>query len=351
MDHPIKVLVTGAGAPGGPGIIQALRSHPNLKLLAADTDPLAAGRFLGEPFVQIPPANDPAFIDALLNLCIQHRIQVLFPLVTKELIPLANAKEKFSAQGTQVIVSDAQNLAIANNKARLLQHLQKAGIPVPGFQIVRSVEELKNACQQLGYPQKAVVIKPAFANGSRGVRILDAQKNRFDLLFHEKPSGLYSRLEEILPILEGNELPELVVMEFLPGDEYTVDTLVQNGDIQLILPRKRIKMISGISVKGVFEKNEAIIEYSRQILSSLELNGPIGIQVKADPNRTFKILEINPRIQGTSVAAIGVGVNLPVLAVKQAMGFPFPENIAIKWGTGFVRYYQELFFDFNASKQ
>ncbi|MBM3433031.1 MAG: ATP-grasp domain-containing protein [Bacteroidetes bacterium] len=345
MDHPINVLITGAGAPGGPGILQALRSAANIKLLAADADPLAAGRFLGEPFIQIPPANDPSFVDAVLQQCIKHQIQIVFPLVTKELLPLAMAKEKFKVQGIQVLVSDSKPLEIANNKARLLEHIKQAGIPCPAFQVARSAEELKSACESLGYPQQPVVMKPASANGSRGIRILDNHKNRFELLFNEKPNGLFRRLEEILPLLNGNEIPELVVMEFLPGDEYSVDTLMKNGEVQLIIPRKRIKLSAGISIKGIIEKNEAVIEYCRCILSSLDLNGPIGIQVKADRTGAFKLLEINPRIQGTSVAALGAGVNLPLLAVQQAMGIPLPHPIHIKWGIGFVRYYEEGFFN------
>ena len=56
-----------------------------------------------------------------------------------------------------------------------------------------------------------------------------------------------------------------------------------------------------------------------------------------------KILEINPRIQGTSVAALGIGVNLPKLAVETftQKKVNIPE---IKWDVEFIRYYNELFF-------
>jgi carbamoyl-phosphate synthase large subunit len=343
MDRTINVLMTGAGAPGGPGIIHALQKDPNIRLVVADADPMAAGGFMDIDFVQIPTADDPSFIDVLMKICRENQIQVVFPLVTRELNKLSAEKQRFEAKGIQVIVSEFNSLEIANNKRKLLEHLQAAGIPIPDFRTATTVEALRLACLELGYPTRPVVIKPSTANGSRGVRILDAQKDRFELLFNEKPGNLYSNLEEILMQIGEHPLPELLVMEYLPGDEYSVDCLVGDGQPLVIVPRKRLKMINGITVKGVFEKNEEIVSYTEAILHSLPLNGPIGLQVKADGNGLFRIMEINPRIQGTSTAAIGAGVNFPILAVYQALQLTLPLPTEIKWGTFFARYYENLF--------
>jgi carbamoyl-phosphate synthase large subunit len=136
----------------------------------------------------------------------------------------------------------------------------------------------------------------------------------------------------------------LLVSEYLPGAEYTVDCLVQNGRPKLVLPRSREKMNSGISVQGTFQKNEQIISYCKEILLSLNLSGPIGIQVKQNKEGLFQLLEINPRLQGTSVAALGLGINLPVLAIEQAFGEIKVDPDSIAWGTSFVRYYEEAFY-------
>ena len=63
---------------------------------------------------------------------------------------------------------------------------------------------------------------------------------------------------------------------------------------------------------------------------------------------TYKILEINPRVQGTIVAGLGAGVNLPLIAISQTMGWEIkPNEMEIKWETSFIRYYNEVFFDVN----
>jgi carbamoyl-phosphate synthase large subunit len=50
-------------------------------------------------------------------------------------------------------------------------------------------------------------------------------------------------------------------------------------------------------------------------------------------------------VQGTISAALGAGINLPVLAVKQELGIAITEDeLRVKWGTRFSRYWSEVFY-------
>ncbi|GAA4753476.1 ATP-grasp domain-containing protein [Flavisolibacter ginsenosidimutans] len=339
----IRVLMTGAGAPGGPGIIKALKQGP-IDLFTGDCNPVASGRFLSEKFVELPKADSEDFIPFVLNFCLQNKVQVVFPLVTRELFKFAEQKNAFLQNNIKVIVSDYESLSIANDKGKLYTHLYQHSIPVPAFKIVSSFTAFEQAVIELGYPEKAICIKPTVSNGSRGVRILQEEIDEFDLLFNHKPNNLYSTFDRIKTVLKSKAFPELLVSEYLPGEEFTVDTIVQNGEPKLILPRVRTKMNGGISVQGTFINHSEIITYCADIIRSLNLSGPIGLQVKEDANKKFRLLEINPRIQGTSVAALGMGVNLPLLAVLQEF-YPVDfDKLSIQWGRSFVRYYEELFY-------
>lgn len=341
----INVFVTGAGAPGGPGIIKALALEPAYHVITGDADPLAAGRFLGHPFHRLPKASDEDYIPFMLELCRKEKIRVLFPLVTMELFIYARHLAEFRSAGIAVVVSEQVSLDISNNKRKLLEHLRDHQVPIPDFRVVRQSSALSDACRALGYPANNVVMKPSVSNGSRGVRIISESRNDFDLLFNEKPGSLYASLDSLNGMLKGREIPELLITEYLPGEEFTIDTIVSQGEARIIIPRRRTRMIGGISVRGEFVQHHDIIEYSREVISTMTLDGPIGLQVKADREGRFRILEINPRIQGTSVAALGAGANLPVLAVKNALGTFKAEEIRINWNVGFVRHYTELFYD------
>jgi carbamoyl-phosphate synthase large subunit len=335
--------MTGAGAPGGPGVIKCLLKDKNIDLLVCDINPEASGRFLHKQFVQIPPATDNDFITQIFQICEEEKIDVIFPLVTRELFKFSKEKAKFEKKGIKVIVSDYESLQIANNKSSLCKHLYNNNIPTPKFEIVSNYNELLESMKVLGFPNQPLCIKPSISNGSRGVRIIDDSIDEFDLLFNHKPNSLYMSFEKLKSILKSTDFPELLVSEVLPGSEYSIDTIVSNGNILIILPRKRNKINAGISVAGKFEKNIEIIEYCKKIINSLKLSGPIGIQVKKSKNGDYKILEINPRIQGTSIAALGAGINLPLLSVYSTLGMDI--NISkINWDAKFVRYYNEVFY-------
>ena len=104
-------------------------------------------------------------------------------------------------------------------------------------------------------------------------------------------------------------------------------------------------MVNGISVAGEFVKDETIIKYCSDIIAALELHGNIGIQVKRNEKGEALLLEINPRVQGTIVAGLGAGINLPLLAVKQELGLEIkPEELTVKWGTRFARHWTEVYY-------
>ncbi len=340
----INVLMTGAGAPGGPGIIKALLQDKLIKLVVCDMDEEASGRWIYDRFYKIPSAKDIGFLDEIIRICKYEKIDIIFPLVTQELFLFSKNKSLFKDLGVKVIVSDYSSLEIANDKSKLYQHLKINDISVPDFEIVNTIDNLVMACKNLGYPGKSVCIKPSVSNGSRGVRILTESIDEYDLLFNYKPQNMFSTLTKLVEILKGKEFPELLVSEYLPGDEFTIDTYVFGGKSAIVLPRLRSRMSGGISIKGVFENNSQIVNYCEAVISSMDLHGPIGIQVKRASDGSFKILEINPRIQGTSVSAIGAGINLPLLAVRTEFFDKLEKLNEVKWGTKFVRYFEEVYY-------
>ncbi len=337
--------MTGAGAPGAAGIIHCLLQADFVDLTVADANANAVGRYLHNDFVQIPEAKAPDFISKVLELCKLKNTQVIMPLVTRELEVFAAAKNQFRSEGIHLMLSDADALQIANNKARLYEHLKMNGIVTPDFKVVHTLAEFKKAIEELGYPNKQVCFKPSVSNGSRGFRIIDDSKDPYHLLFNEKPDSTYMSYAQVLEIFNEHDLPELIVSEYLPGDEYSIDCIANKGETLIAVPRLRTKMLAGISIAGTFVKHEKMIHYAEEIIKSIGLHGNIGIQVKASEDGSHKILEINPRVQGTIVAGLGAGVNLPLIALKQNVGMPVSqEELDIQWGMHFMRYWTEVYY-------
>jgi len=341
---PIRVLMTGAGAPGAAGILKCLSQDSRLQVITADANPESAGHYLNKNFIQIPRADDPVFTETLLQICREKNIHVVLPLVTRELMHFATHLNEFEMAGTRILITPPASLEIAINKSRLYEFLQWRGIDVPAFRIVETVEQFAQAVEELGYPGKSICFKPSLSNGSRGFRILSEQVNEADLLFNYKPSHTWLRMNEAIRILSTAPFPELLVSEYLPGPEYSVDCLCDKGVANLVVPRLRKKMSNGISVEGEFIRQEEIITYCTRIIKELQLHGNIGIQVKQGVNGQFLLLEINPRVQGTISAGLGAGINFPLLAIKQALGLAITAGETdVKWGVKFTRYWEEVF--------
>ena len=339
--------MTGAGSPGGPGIIQALKKNTQINLHIADANPNASGRYMSMdcPFHLLPMANSKNFITKLLDICIKEKISVLLPLVTKELFELSSQKKKFLEKGIKIIVSDEDSLFLINNKCLLYQHLKNNNVDVPKYFIANNKDQLKESVIKLNYEKVPVVIKPCIGNGSRGVRVLDGNADRYDMLFNQKPNSIFSTLEEVITSIGDKKIPPIVVSEYLPGTELTIDTIVDNGTLLDCLIRTRNTINSGISTSGNFIKDKEVFNYINKIVSCIPgLKGPIGFQVKKSAKGKYLLLESNPRIQGTSVASLGLGINLPVRVIDQALGNNL-KKVTKNSGISFIRYYQEAFYD------
>lgn len=340
----IPVLMTGAGAPGAPGILHCLRQSSRLRLVLADADGEAVGRFLHPHFVQIPKATDPGFTAALLQVCRAQGIRAVMPLVTRELFPLSENKHLFEQAGIQVLVSAQQAIALANDKGACYRFLQQAGVPVPRFSVVHTTAEFIAAAESLGHRQRPICFKPAVSNGSRGFRVI-GPFDEADLLFHHKPDHTRITFDDALRVLSMRPFPPLVVADYIEGEEYSVDCLAFQGTARLVVPRLRSKMINGISVRGRIVEDRAVIQYCTQVIGALGLHGNIGIQVKIGSGGQPLLLEVNPRVQGSVVTNLGAGVNLPLLAVKQELGLPIaPEELRVAWGVRFTRYWTEVYY-------
>ncbi|MCJ7449316.1 MAG: ATP-grasp domain-containing protein [Bacteroidales bacterium] len=349
----IRVFITGAGAPGAPGIIKSLRNvkERKIEILGGDAIPWnSVGVGLLDKIFQIPFAESPDFIEKVLKICTSEKVDVVIPLVTRELQVFALNKNLFAQNGIYISVSDPEPLEIANNKYLLMKFCRENKIPVPDFYLVHSLDEFRDAAGRLGYPAKKICFKPPVSNGLRGFRVIEDGQDRLFTLMNEKPNNIYIGFDEFISICNAaGSFPELIVMEHLPGDEYSVDVLVDNGIFLSAIPRSRDHIKMGISFVGTVTEDTEIIEYSKRVVEGLKLNGNIGLQFKRDSNGVPKIIESNPRVQGTIVLCSAAGENMVYEAVKIGIGEK-PGSAKINWGLKMIRYWDELFLDINGNK-
>jgi carbamoyl-phosphate synthase large subunit len=137
----------------------------------------------------------------------------------------------------------------------------------------------------------------------------------------------------------GSDFPPLLIMEYLPNAEYSVDVLKTNK--YTIIPRKRDSIQSGITFHGTVEYHEDLIRYAQKLGDAIGLKYAFGFQFKLDHQNIPKLLESNPRVQGTMVLSTFAGANIIYAAVKHALQEKVPD-FDIAWGTRILRYWGGL---------
>lgn len=334
------VLITGAGAPGIAGTIYSVRENPDKKpfrIISTDISANPVGRFLSDAFYVLPKPESSIYLEALKDIVRKEKVDVIIPQTTREIDLLSKHRNSLNCK---VIVSGGENIARANDKYLIIKECEKTGVPFPKYFLVTDTKSLKDAIYSIGYPEKKAIVKPRMSNGLRGVRIITEQILTLKSYLGDKPSGLEIDLNTFMKIFEGAEtFPELLVTEYMPGEEYSVDVF-RTQKQKVIIPRLRKSIRSGISFETVVDlQRKDVIEHSQKLAESLDLNYCFGFQFKLDDNDVPKILESNPRVQGTMIAAAAAGCNMIYYSVLEALNPGGIYQINLKDKVEFKRYW------------
>jgi len=338
----VTVLITACGNVYMPGITDSIRNNGErrIRLIGADMNHDDTILQMFDQYYQVPRGDDPGYGDAILDICVKEHVDVVIPIMSVELVTLARNREKFEKAGVSLSISSLEALEIANNKLALFEYMKEHGIPSPRFCAVNSVEDVDPALEQVGVP---VVFKTNEGSGSRGMRIIDPSRSRFDILFHEKPTSAYVTLRDFKETLQEGDMPNMLAMEYLPGHEYSVDLLCDNGKVLYGLCRRGLNVQTSIILDGVVEDKPEIIRLCSQVAEKLKLTGNIGFDVKERADGTPVIMECNPRVTAGISEFTASGVNLLYLNIKRCLGEPLPE-LTPRYGVIMKRRYQEMYW-------
>ena len=339
----VTILITACGNVYMPGTAASVKNNGerNIRLIGADMNHDDTILQMFDQYYQVPRGDDPNYAAAILEICRKEHVDVVIPIMSVELETLAKNEAMFREAGVVLSVSDLEPLKIANNKLELLNFMKENGIPCARFCEVNSVEDVDKALEQVGVP---VVFKATEGSGSRGMRIIDPSKSRFDILFHEKPTSAYVTLQDFKETLQEGDMPQMLAMEYLPGHEYTVDMLCEKGKVLYSMCRRGLNVQTSIILDGVVEDKPEIIRLCNQVAEKLKLTGNIGFDVKERADGTPVIMECNPRATAGVSEFAASGVNLLYLNIKRCLGEPLPE-LTPKYGVIMKRRYMEMYSD------
>lgn len=310
-----RVLIFPCGSENASEIHQALRYSVHVELFGASSvDDHGRFRFQNY-FGGLPNIRDAEFDGAFRALIENQGIEVVFS--THDTVSEYLA-ERAAGMGFYLVNGDKASTRIARRKTETYRMFaDRPWIPCvfPSIALVDT------------WP---VIVKPDFGQGGQGICLA------------------HNPVEASLAM---EKLPDGFLVEYLPGDEITVDCFTdRHRNLILVGPRTRERVKAGITMRSEYlEPSSEVMEIATAINARLHLRGPWFFQLKRACDGRWKLLEISCRVAGSMVAQRARGINLPLLAVldyldRDVIAWPEPRiklidrNIATR---------SELRFDFD----
>jgi carbamoyl-phosphate synthase large subunit len=293
----ITVLVTGAGGGVGEGIIKALRLMRGLdvRIVAADMSPWAAGLYAGDVLRLVPRASAPDYVDAIIRVCREEKVDYYLPGTDVELLTCAENAPRIEQEcGAHVVIAPRRVVEIADDKLATARFLEEHGFSFP-----RTYLRNDWRAGALPFP---LIVKPRVGCRSIGLEVVKGE----------------AELERALARTD-----EIVLQEHLGSDdtEYTCTVVVCKGEPSRVAILQRW-LRAGDTYRVVPVENERISSYVLDVASALGVVGSCNFQLRLDGG-TPKIFEINARFSGTTPLCAELGLNPVESYLKRHRGIAY----------------------------
>lgn len=284
MINKKNILVFPCGSEIGLEINRALVNDIHFNIYGASSLP-DHGRFVYKNYIEgIPFVDEDNFIIELNKVCKKYNIDYIFPAHDSVVLKLSQYKKELSAQ---VITSPVETCEIARSK-------KKTYIALNNVVPISTVYNITD--NNIKFP---VFIKPDVGQGSKGAKKCN-------------------NIEELNSAYKEN--PHIIISEYLPGNEYTIDCFTDyKGELLFAKGRIRARISNGISVNSKPINNPKFFDIANKINKKLKFRGMWFFQVKENVDGELTLIELAPRIAGTMGMYRCLGINFALLALYDAM--------------------------------
>jgi D-alanine-D-alanine ligase len=189
------------------------------------------------------------------------------------------------------------------NKFLFREFCRKNGVKTPKHSLIRNAEDLEAVKKEFIFP---VVVKPTY--GSSSAYVVKAEDNEgLDEVYNYIKNNLTTQVESAL-----HDGTDIIVEEYIDGDEVDIDILIQNGKIKYHSITDNFKteepffVETGESIPSSLssQRQEELFELAEETLEKLGIqNGCIHFEAKSTKDGAVPI-EINLRMGGDEVYSI-----------------------------------------------
>ncbi len=303
---PRVVVIVPTATYRAPDFVAAARSLGVELVVASDEPPVLAEG------VRLPLDDPDAAADAIVELDRRLGVDAVVAVDDGGVVVAATAGARL---GFPHNPPDAA--AATRDKAELRRRLAAGEVPQPGFG-VESPGVPPDAPSPVGYP---CVVKPTGLSGSRGV------------LRADDPTALAAARSRIRRFWPG----ELLVEEYLPGDEVAVEGLLRGGELEVLAIFDKPDPLTGPTFPETIYVTPSRLpapvrsEVTRVVGAACAAmglqEGPIHAEARVAGTQV-RVLEVAARTIGGLCARtlrFGTGVSLEEVVLRHALGLPLDD--------------------------
>ncbi len=267
------------------------RLEENVTIIGADITDTAPALYFCDEKVRVPRISDSGYIPFLQDYCKTNAVACLIPTIDTDLLALAQARETFERNGTKVLISAFEKVALCRDKNLTADYFISLGLKSP-----RPVHEV--SAYQGGYP--------AFIKPKDGSSSIDAYRA--------------DSLEDLQVYAE--KIGDYVIQPFIEGAEYTVDIFCDyEGSPVYITPRERIAVRAGEVLKTKIVQDRRMIEEMQTLIADFHPCGQITVQlIREKETGEDYYIEINPRFGGGAPESIKAGADSAEAVIRMLRG-------------------------------
>lgn len=267
-----------------------------------------------ESFVE--PSNLPSssYLDWMLDTVQQKSIDILVP--GHEQSFLTSHSAEFLAKGCRVFEAAPAAMVGGLHCKDWVYHQSIHAVPLPHFFVVQNAAEFTAAVAAIRDTGAKPCIKPV--NSVYGLGFYQITKNE-----QPRSSLCQSETQWLRRFASNDTFAPQLVMEYLPGHEFSVDVAARHGETLAVVIRRKPLRPGPQKIVAHAE----LMEYTSWLVKRFQLNGLVNIQFREDRRHKAKLLEINPRASGGIGMSCQSGVNLPYIAYRaflEPSWLPFP---------------------------
>lgn len=302
---------------GANGRVRLIASHPY-----ADAAALAAA-----DLALIEPIAADGYRDWCLDMCRVHGVDLFVPGMRRDLI--AGDAAAFAALGTRLALPAAPDmLDLLDDKWAFMDAVAAAGLPVPQAWLARGGDDVRGAVAALRGQGLGACVKPRRGVFGAGFWRLEDERPLIATLMDVDARTI--AVEAFAQALDDGQAPDLLILEYLPGHETSVDVLADGGRVVSAVARRKERVGQWVESEG-----EAI-DLAAATVRLFGLSGLINVQMIEDAAGQPRLIEVNTRMSGGCLNTVFAGVNLPWWHVALELGLAHADMVPRPRGRALV---------------